>query len=92
MLPFEIKNQYTFEGKIYEENLYEKRIQAFISSTPQESKGFICYSPFQDFEFHDTPFSSLEEESLMEEHLFDEENDEKEIDNFDSLLHIERHN
>jgi hypothetical protein len=37
------------------------------------------------------PFSILEEESIMEEPLFDEENDDKEIENIDALLHIERH-
>jgi hypothetical protein len=67
------------------------RIQASITSPPHESKGLICYTPFQDFEFYDTSFSNLEKENLMEKPLFDEEHDNKEIENIDALLHIERH-
>jgi hypothetical protein len=33
----------------------------------------------------------LEEEILIQKHLFDEENDDKEIENIDALLCIERH-
>jgi hypothetical protein len=66
-------------------------IQASIPFPPHESKGLICYTPFQDFEFYDTSFSNLEKENLMDKPLFDEEHDNKEIENIDSLLHIERH-
>jgi hypothetical protein len=81
-----IRNQDTFEDQVCEENLDEKIIQEFSSSLPQESKGLICYTHFQDFEFYDTYFSNLEEENIMGKPLFDEELDNREIENIDTLL------
>jgi hypothetical protein len=64
-----------------QKNLDDKIMQSSISSSLHKSKGLICYTPFQDFEFYDTSFRNLERENLMEKPLFDEEYDNKEIDN-----------
>jgi hypothetical protein len=88
MLPLEIKM--ILKTRYMKRTLMTKAFKHPSILLPHERKGLICYSPFQDLEFHETSFSYLEEENLMEEPSFDEENDDKEIENIDALLHIER--
>jgi hypothetical protein len=86
-----IGNQDTFERQVYEENVDDMRIQASITSPLHESQSLICYTPFQDFVFYDASYGNLEKENLIEKPIFHKEHDNKEIENIDALLHVERH-